>query len=95
MSECDLRALVHGCFSPPCSPIRPDSQPTHAVLTFQVSSHTEPAPNQSQKATDETFPSVVTLGHQFLSTEAKGTQTIYDFERNRIRQIGSRKQDFR
>jgi hypothetical protein len=61
--------------------------PAHAVLTFQVASHTEPAPNQSQKATDETFPLVVTLGHQFLSTEAKGTRTIYDFERNLIRRL--------
>jgi hypothetical protein len=52
-----------------------------------VASHTEPAPNQSQKATDETFPLVVTLGHQFLSTEAKNTRTIYDFERNRIRRL--------
>ena len=61
--------------------------PAHAVLTFQVSSHTEPAPSQPQKATDETFPLVVILGHQFLSTEAKGTRTIYDFERNRIRRL--------
>jgi hypothetical protein len=68
--------------------------PAHAVLTFQVASHTEPAPNQSQKATDEAFPLVVTLGHQFLSTEAKGTRTIYDFERNRIRRLDLQSRTF-
>jgi hypothetical protein len=68
--------------------------PAHVVLTFQVSSHTEPAPSQPQKATDETFPLLVTLGHQFLSTEAKGTRTIYDFERNRIRRLDLQNRTF-
>ena len=56
----------------------------HPVLTFSVASHVEPAPGQAQKPTDDNFPLTVVLGHQFLSTEAKGRRTIYDFERRRI-----------
>jgi hypothetical protein len=59
----------------------------HPVLTFSVTSRVEPPPGQSQQPSQETFPLVVTLGHQFLSIEAKGTRTIYDFEHYRIRRL--------
>jgi hypothetical protein len=58
----------------------------HPVLTYSVTSHVQPAPGQSpaQPASDETFPLIVTLGHQFLIIEAKGKRTLYDFERSRL-----------
>jgi hypothetical protein len=59
----------------------------HPVLTFTVASRVEPPPGQSQKPSEETFPLIVTLGHRFLSIEAKGTRTIYDFEHYRIRRL--------
>ncbi len=59
----------------------------HPVLTFTVTSRLEPAPGQSQAPSEETFPLIVTLGHQFLSIEAKGTRTLYDFEHYRIRRL--------
>jgi hypothetical protein len=56
----------------------------HPVLTFVVASHVEVSKGPPQPPTDETFPLVVTLGHQFLAIEAKDVRTIYDFDRNRI-----------
>jgi hypothetical protein len=58
----------------------------HPVLTYSVASHLEPLKGQNplQAPTDETFPLIVTLDHQYLSIEAKGKRTIYDFERTRL-----------
>jgi hypothetical protein len=61
----------------------------HPVLTFAVVSHKEPAKDttsggQVVQPSTETYPLVVTLGHQYLTVEAQGTRTIYDFARLRI-----------
>jgi len=55
----------------------------HPVLTFTVTSRMEPL-DQAKAATTETFPLVVTLGHQFLVLDGKGHRTIYDFAMNRV-----------
>jgi hypothetical protein len=65
----------------------------HPVLTFTVASHIDPIKGvQAQKAppqpsSDESYPLTVTLGHKYLSMEAKGTRTIYDFEHFRLYQL--------
>jgi tetratricopeptide (TPR) repeat protein len=64
----------------------------HPVLTFTVTSHKEPAAGmkaagQVAQPSDKTFPLIVTLGHQYLITEAEGTRTIYDFERLRVLRV--------
>jgi hypothetical protein len=64
----------------------------HPVLTFTVTSHKQPAPGmkaegEAVQPSDKSFPLIVTLGHQYLITEAEGTRTIYDFERLRILRI--------
>lgn len=62
----------------------------HPVLTFVVVSHKEPpegmksSTGSAMRPSDETFPLTVTLGHQYLAVEARGTRTIYDFSRLRI-----------
>jgi hypothetical protein len=64
----------------------------HPVLTFTVTSHKDPAKDMksSGKAVQpstETYPLVVTLGHQYLTVEDQGTRTIYDFARLRILRV--------
>jgi hypothetical protein len=64
----------------------------HPVLTFTVTSHKQPAvgmkaEGQAVQPSDKTFPLIVTLGHQYLITEAEGTRTIYDFARRRILRV--------
>jgi hypothetical protein len=59
------------------------------VLTFIVASHKESpeglkSSGQPVPSSDESFPLVVTLGHQYPIVEARGTRTIYDFERQRV-----------
>jgi hypothetical protein len=61
----------------------------HPVLTFTVVSHKEPAKDMKSagkavQPSTETYPLIVTLGHQYLTVEAQGTRTIYDFGRLRI-----------
>jgi hypothetical protein len=65
----------------------------HPVLTFSVTSNVEPMKgveaqkDPKQRPSHETFPLTVTLGHQYLSVDAKGTRTIYDFERFRLYEL--------
>jgi hypothetical protein len=65
----------------------------HPVLTFSVTSSIEPIKGVEaqkgapQRASHETFPLIVTLGHQYLSVDAKDTRTIYDFEHFRLYQL--------
>lgn len=64
----------------------------HPVLTFTVTSHKEPAvgmkaAGQIVQPSNKTFPLIVTLGRQYLITEAEGTRTIYDFERLRVMRV--------
>lgn len=64
----------------------------HPVLQLTVTSHKRPAAGMTSagkpvQPSDETFALRVTLGHQYLITEEKGTRTIYDFERLRIFRI--------
>jgi hypothetical protein len=66
----------------------------NAVLTFTVASHVQPVAGKHETPTDETFPLIVTLGHQFLSTEVKGIRSVYDFERNRIRIVNLQTKTF-
>jgi len=66
----------------------------HPVLTFVVTSHIEVSKGPPQAPTDETFPLIVTLGHRFLTVEAKDVRTIYDFDRNRIFELDLRKKTY-
>jgi hypothetical protein len=65
----------------------------HPVLTFSVTSNIEPLKGVEaqkgaiQRASHETFPLTVTLGHKYLSVDAKGTRTIYDFEHFRLYEL--------
>lgn len=68
------------------------SSDAHPILTFTVASHFEPMKGGDvlqgpQHPSDETFPLIVTLGHQYLSIDAKGTRTIYDFEHSRLYEL--------
>lgn len=61
----------------------------HPVLTFTVASHKESpegsnSSGQPVPSSDETFPLAVTLGHQYLVVEVRGTRTIFDFARQRV-----------
>jgi hypothetical protein len=67
----------------------------HPVLTFVVTSHIEASKGPPQPPTDETFPLIVTLGHQYLAIEAKDVRTIYDFDRNRIFELDLKKKTYR
>jgi hypothetical protein len=66
----------------------------HPVLNFVVASHVEVSKGPPQPPTDETFPLIVTLGHHFLTIEAKDVRTIYDFDRNRIFELDLRKKTY-
>ncbi len=64
----------------------------HPVLELTVTSRKQPAvammsAGKPVQPSDETFPLIVTLGHQYLITEGKGTRTIYDFEQLRILRV--------
>ena len=60
------------------------SSHAHPILTFIVTSHVE----QPQRTpSDETFPLIVTLGHEYLSVDAQGNRTIYDFEHSRLYEL--------
>lgn len=59
----------------------------HPVLSFTVASHVEASKAHHEKSSSETFPLTVVLGHQYLTIDAKGVRTIYDFARNRMLRV--------
>jgi hypothetical protein len=72
----------------------PSPLAAHPVLTFVVASHIEVSKGAPQPPTDETFPLIVTLGHQYLAIDAKDVRTIYDFDRNRIFELDLKKKTY-
>jgi tetratricopeptide (TPR) repeat protein len=86
MMACLVGWLAIGSYSPTVG--------SHPTLTFAVTSHVVPQKDQPGSPTDEAYPLVAVLGHDFLTVETKGNRTVYDFRTHRLLALDLNRQTY-
>jgi hypothetical protein len=69
-----------------CIPLFPSAHAA-VVLTYDVSSESQPLPGSSAKPAQETYPLTATLGHDYLTVEHHGTRLVYELDKHRLLEI--------